>query len=169
MTLNEAARETVRLLREKGLFIVVMESCTGGRMTDTLTNVVGASTVLRESYVTYSNDAKVAQGVDPKVIENYGVYSFDCAMAMAETAMLSVLADKERTVGVGITGRLSRLDPANPGGTTGEVFIAVRIWDRGSKVVRVVVDEEDRSLAKAAVVHKALTLVLLPYLKGERG
>ena len=49
----------VELLAEKGFHITTAESCTGGMIAGTLVNVAGASEVLNEGYVTYSNEAKV--------------------------------------------------------------------------------------------------------------
>ncbi len=48
--------EIVNNLKEKGLTVATMESCTGGGIASAITNVYGASAVLSESYVTYSND-----------------------------------------------------------------------------------------------------------------
>ena len=48
----------VELLAEKGFHITTAESCTGGMIAGTLVNVAGASEVLNEGYVTYSNEAK---------------------------------------------------------------------------------------------------------------
>ena len=77
-----------------------MESCTGGNLANILTDAPGASAYFRASYVTYTNDMKIAMGVPADIIEKYGAVSGECAIAMADAA-------RERsgaTVGVGITG-----------------------------------------------------------------
>lgn len=48
----------VDLLAERKLHVTTAESCTGGLIAGTLVNVAGASDVLNEGYVTYSNEAK---------------------------------------------------------------------------------------------------------------
>ena len=50
--------EVVGLLKEKQLKISFAESCTGGLLAATLINVSGASAVIEESFITYSDKAK---------------------------------------------------------------------------------------------------------------
>ena len=50
--------EVVELLARKHLTVTTAESCTGGLIAGTLINAAGASDVLNEGYVTYSNEAK---------------------------------------------------------------------------------------------------------------
>ena len=47
--------EVVKKLIEKKMTIATMESCTGGGIANEITNISGASAILKESYVTYSN------------------------------------------------------------------------------------------------------------------
>ncbi len=102
--------EIVGKLIEKGLTVATMESCTGGGIANVITNVSGASAILSESYVTYSNDAKIKQGVRASVIEKHTVYSIETAVEMANAVMKQANAD----FGIGVTGQLGRIDPNNP-------------------------------------------------------
>ena len=89
-----------RIYTERGLSVATMESCTGGNLANILTDAPGASAYFRASYVTYTNEMKIAMGVPADIIEKYGAVSGQCAIAMADAA-------RERsgaTVGVGITG-----------------------------------------------------------------
>lgn len=101
--------EIVNNLKEKGLTVATMESCTGGGIASAITNVYGASAVLSESYVTYSNDAKIKQGVRASVIEKHTVYSHETAVEMAKAVKSKVGSD----MGIGVTGQLGRIDPNN--------------------------------------------------------
>ena len=66
------------------------ESCTGGLISGTLVNAAGASAVLNEGYVTYSNEAKERLlGVSHETLETYGAVSEQTAKEMAEGAALS--------------------------------------------------------------------------------
>ena len=111
----------VALLREKGKTVTFAESCTGGMLASEFVNVPGASEVLSESFVTYSAEAKQRLlGVDPGVINTYGVVSAECALAMANGALNAAGAD----YAVAVTG------VAGPGGGTeetpvGTVYVAV--------------------------------------------
>ncbi|MGM0454514.1 MAG: nicotinamide-nucleotide amidohydrolase family protein, partial [Thermodesulfobacteriota bacterium] len=83
---NGEALETVvaRLLTGKGLTVAVAESCTGGLISDHLTNVSGSSDYFLLSAVTYANEAKTAiLGVSPDTIEAYGAVSEQAAGEMA--------------------------------------------------------------------------------------
>jgi len=88
------------LLTEKRLSLAVMESCTGGLLAATITNTPGASTYFKGGLVAYSNEAKIAYGVDAQLIYEYGAISAEIAQAMAEAARLHLETD----IGIGITG-----------------------------------------------------------------
>lgn len=88
------------LLIEKDLTVSVMESCTGGMLASTITDVPGSSAYFKGGLVTYASQSKVDFGVDPTVIETYGVISVETALAMASTVRNWFYAD----IGIGITG-----------------------------------------------------------------
>jgi len=74
-------------LLARGLTVTVAESCTGGLVAGELTRVPGISAVLREAFVTYSNEAKVRRlGVPAELIEEHGAVSGPVAEAMARGA-----------------------------------------------------------------------------------
>jgi len=74
-------------LRGRGLHLAVAESCTGGLLADTLTNVPGASEWLDRTWVTYSNRSKTEElGVPAELIAAQGAVSEPVARAMAEGA-----------------------------------------------------------------------------------
>ena len=80
----------VDLLAERKLHVTTAESCTGGLIAGTLVNVAGASDVLNEGYVTYSNEAKERLiHVSHETLETYGAVSEQTAHEMAEGAALS--------------------------------------------------------------------------------
>ena len=105
----EDYREIVKLLKNQKKTIATMESCTGGGVVNCITDIEGASEVLRFSAVTYSNEAKVKMGVDKEVIDQYTVYSQEVADQISY--VISQFADSD--YGVGITGMLNCIDPAN--------------------------------------------------------
>ncbi len=75
----------VDLLAERKLHVTTAESCTGGLIAGTLVNVAGASDVLNEGYVTYSNEAKERLiHVSHETLETYGAVSEQTAHEMAE-------------------------------------------------------------------------------------
>ena len=83
--------EIARLIREyqaktgKSLTIGAVESATGGRIADRITNVPGSSDYFKGSVVAYSNEVKIALlGVKKATIENYGAVSEQTALEMAQ-------------------------------------------------------------------------------------
>ena len=88
------------LLRQKGLTLATMESCTGGLLADLITNVPGSSEYFKGGLVAYSNEFKAASGVSAELVARHGAVSAEVAEAMAEAARKIVGAD----VGVATTG-----------------------------------------------------------------
>lgn len=121
---EELETVVVRKLKEKGLTIAAAESATGGLFAASVTNVPGASEVLRYSYVTYSNEAKTDMvGVSPQLIEEYGVVSPEVAVQMASGARSRAGAD----IGISVTGYAG--PDADPGHEAGEAYIGYAFGD----------------------------------------
>ena len=111
----------VNLLKEKEYHISFAESITGGLCAAKLINVHNASSVLSESFVTYSNEAKMKYlNVSKQTIDLYGVVSEDVAYEMA----LGVCELSKSEVGVGITGIAG---PTTDGTPIGNVCFGVAI------------------------------------------
>ena len=114
-------KNIVNRLTELNKTISIMESCTGGGVANAITNVSGAGDVLKYSAVTYSNEYKIKMGVDKNIIDKYSVYSIETAREMSK----NISEFSNSNYGVGITGRLNRVDKFNPGGKDNEVFISI--------------------------------------------
>ena len=114
-----------RSLIATGTTITTMESCTAGQLASLITDTEGSSAIIKGAYVTYSNEAKVMQGVPQGVIDHYGVYSTQTAEAMARACRESLDAQ----IGVGVTGSFGNTDPANADSVPGEVFFSLATAD----------------------------------------
>jgi len=98
-------------LRAKGLMVATAESCTGGLVAGTLTEIAGSSDVFERGFVTYSNEAKADMlGVPADLIAAHGAVSEPVARAMAAGAIAMSRAD----LAVSVTG------VAGPGGGSAE-------------------------------------------------
>lgn len=145
----------VSKLNERSLTIATMESCTGGGIANEITSISGASAILKESYVTYCNEAKIKQGVSRDVIEKYTVYSPETAFDMARAVKKQANSD----IGIGVTGQLGRIDPSNPVDKLNRVWYA--IIDKNDKFIikEVRVPDTMRRLQKEIVINAiAVTL-----------
>ena len=81
--------------------IALAESCTGGLVCATLTDLAGSSAWFERGYVTYSNEAKTeCLGVPAELIESFGAVSEQVANAMATGAQQASGAN----VAISITG-----------------------------------------------------------------
>ncbi len=106
----EAAMPLLDLCIKKKLTLAIAESCTGGLLAATLTEIAGSSRVVDRGYVTYSNESKQQIGVALATLERYGAVSRETAEAMAKGALTNAQVD----LTVAITGI------AGPGGGTPE-------------------------------------------------
>lgn len=98
---DETAEESMgTLLRQRGLTLATMESCTGGMLADLITNVPGSSHYFKGGIVSYTSELKVSSGVPAYLIEKHGAVSPQVAEAMAQAARERLEAD----CGIGITG-----------------------------------------------------------------
>jgi nicotinamide-nucleotide amidase len=74
----------------RGLRIAAAESCTGGLVAGAITSVAGSSDWFDCGFVTYSNEAKIANlAVPAATIEEFGAVSEETALAMAQGALRS--------------------------------------------------------------------------------
>ena len=152
--LIERAAQLLALCRSQGLRLAVAESCTGGLVAATLTEVAGSSDVLDRGYVVYANRAKTEMlGVRPESLLRYGAVSEVVAREMAEGA----LAQSGCDLAVAITGI------AGPGGGTPEKpvgLVHVAVARRGLATRH----EQyrfagDRHAVRLASVERALALL----------
>ncbi len=88
-------------LCEKGLTVSVAESCTGGLIGKSFTDVSGASATFVGGMITYTNNIKINKlGVSAETVDRFTEVSFECAAEMAERARVYFESD----IGVSATG-----------------------------------------------------------------
>ena len=117
--------DVVNKLKENYFTIATMESCTGGGVANAITNIPGASEVLRFSAVTYSNEYKIKMGVNAETIDKYSVYSMEVAREMSKAISDFSASD----IGVGVTGKMGVIDPANPYGDDNTIYVSIYVKD----------------------------------------
>ncbi len=117
-----ARRTGLRCLRE-AQWLVTAESCTGGLIAKSLTDVPGSSGWFERGFVTYSNRAKTEQlGVPARLIGRHGAVSEAVALAMAKGA----LRHSPAGLAVAVTG-IAGPDGGSPDKPVGTVWIG---WAR---------------------------------------
>lgn len=150
-------KRVVEKLKENNKTISLMESCTGGGLANAITNIEGASDVIKFSAVTYSNEYKIKMGVSKDVIDKYSVYSIQTANEMSYN--ISKFANSN--LGVGITGKLNRVDKNNPFGEDNVVFISVYDKDNDKYYTsEVMATKGSRKENKELVINEIINMIL---------
>ena len=108
----------LNILDNRKARLLLVESCTGGLMASSLTDCAGASRTFWGSHVTYANEEKVRFGVDPKLIEQFGSVSAECALGMAKAGIGHLQADTISPADTRLLLCLSCTGIAGPGGAT---------------------------------------------------
>tara|TARA_R100001143_G_C3361305_1_gene136495 strand:- start:7708 stop:8994 length:1287 start_codon:yes stop_codon:yes gene_type:complete len=130
------------LLKKNNLTIAIAESCTGGYISNEMTNIPGSSEYLNGGVVAYSNQSKAKMlGVDPESINKYGAVSKEVALQMAK----GVAEQFDSTIGVSTTGI------AGPGGGTEEKpvgLVWMGFWVQGKHFALKAMFSKDRKLNK---------------------
>ena len=157
MSIGEADQLVEQLadnLRARNKRISTAESCTGGLIAKSLTDLAGSSDWFDRGFVTYSNASKSEMlGVAAETIESHGAVSEPVARAMATGVLQHSAAD----YAVAVTG------VAGPGGGTvekpvGTVWIAVA--SSTVREARLYLFDGDRSAVRDATLLAALQAVL---------
>ena len=147
----------IKKLTDLNKTIATMESCTGGGVANSITNIEGASEVIKFSAVTYSNEFKIKMGVSKDIILKYSVYSIETAMEMSKN--ISVFASSN--YGIGITGKLNRVDKHNMFGNDNIVFISIYAKDLDKFYnYQIEVDKPSRKENKELVINLIIEKLL---------
>ncbi len=163
---NDESLESVvlKLLKQRKETLATAESCTGGFIANSITNVAGASEVFLAGYITYANESKSdILNLDPKLIEKQGAVSEPVARAMAEGARIRAGS----AYGLATTGI------AGPGGGSNEkpvgtVYVALASA-QSDTVVRKLFFPTDRETFKQLTARAALNLLRRRLLDSAAG
>lgn len=142
-----------KLLTERDLKIATAESCTGGLIADTLTNISGSSNYFERGIVSYSNASKVELlRVDEDAIAEQGAVSLEVAMQMAA----GIKATSGSDIGIAVTGIMG------PTGATTEKpvgLVYIGYCDDNVCTVKKFIFGNDRLLNKQRTLYAALDML----------
>lgn len=152
--------EVVNRLIKNNRTISTMESCTGGLLASEITNIPDSSKILKFSAVTYSNEYKIKMGVDANIIDKYSVYSIKTAEEMSK----NISAFANSNYGVGITGKLNRMDKRNLHGSDNVVFVSIYDKDNdkfynGSIEVTKQSRKENKELVISLIINMLMSII----------
>ena len=151
---EQTLKRVTDLLKQKKLTVAIAESCTGGLIAHTITNISGSSDYFERGIVSYSNEAKIELlDVAEDLLIKFGAVSEQVAKAMAEGIRTKSNVD----IGVSTTGI------AGPTGGTndkpvGLVYIAVSTSEE--TIVKKFQFSGDRLQNKESTCNEALQILL---------
>jgi nicotinamide-nucleotide amidase len=144
----DLAASVGQLLKQKRLLAVTAESCTGGGVSQALTEIAGSSAWFDCGFVTYSNASKnELLNISEALIAQHGTVSEEIAAAMAEGALANSSAD----VALSTTG-IAGPDGAVPGKPVGTVCFGW-IVDNTTHTERLVFHGDRQAVREQTVLH----------------
>lgn len=135
--MEEICKKIVNKLTENGITISFMESCTGGFLANSITNIEGASNILKVSLVTYSTEYKEHFGVDKNIINQYTVYSIETAREMSR----NVANFAKSNIGIGVTGELGNTDK-----NINKVYYSIYISDKNKYITKAIAVKDNKRI-----------------------
>ncbi len=116
------------LLRQRGLWLTVAESCTGGLIGHWVTNIPGSSEYYLGSITAYAYEAKrQVLGVRPETLEKFGAVSQETVVEMARGVRKSLAGGEiplEKVIGISVSG-IAGPGGGMPGKPVGLVWIGL--------------------------------------------
>jgi len=147
--IEELSQEIAKALVEQSWKLAVAESCTGGWIAKSLTDLAGSSAWFDRGFVTYSNQAKIDMlGVEEQILSRFGAVSEQVALQMAHGSVQRSLAD----IGVSVTG----IAGPSGGSTEKPVGTVCFAWAEKNEANRVETkhfDGDRESVRHQSVVH----------------
>ena len=153
--MSDNAKALSDVLKVKELVMASAESCTGGMIAASMTDIAGSSSIFDRGFVTYSNESKEEMlGVSSSIIDMYGAVSKSCADAMVIGALNNSNAD----IAVSVTG-IAGPSGGTEGKPVGLVYIGVCLKGREPEITECHFDGSRDEIRKSTC-DKALALLI---------
>lgn len=154
-TIKDLVSRISNLVRENGYKISVVESCTGGLISSSLTDIMGSSSYFETGFILYSDLSKSRNfSISQDKIKKYGPVSKEITIEL-----LNILKERERSdISIAVTGYLGPFDEKiNIPISVAHIAISVK-----KKIVAnsIKVPYEDRQRSKMYVVNEVLKMLL---------
>ena len=157
---SDLVKTVANLLIDKNLLLVTAESCTGGLIAATCTELPGSSEWFDRGFVTYSNQAKQDMlGVPAHIIDKYGAVSQQVVEAMARGAYIA--SGGENRISVSVSG-IAGPDGGTPDKPVGTVWIG--LFDGNAIYSRLLQLSGSRSEIRTATLNDVLGSMLVSWL-----
>lgn len=155
--LTNLATESGQELQRKGFILAVAESCTGGGIAQTITEIAGSSKWFDRGFITYSNQAKEQMlGVNPKTLKQWGAVSAETALEMAQ----GVLENSDADCAISVTG-IAGPDGGSVEKPVGTVFIGWKLKNTDAKVKKYLFKGNRHEIRQQAILSSLKGLIAL--------
>ena len=149
-------KEIIEKLTKLKKTISTMESCTGGGVANTITNIEGSSEVFSFGAITYSNEYKIKMGISKDTINKYTVYSIEIANEMSYNIAKYINSN----YGIGVTGKLNKEDKFNPYKENNIVYISIYDKDNDQYYSdKIIVTNSNRCDNKKQIIDKIINML----------
>ena len=136
----------INLLKERDEKISTAESVTGGLIASSIIDIDGASRVIEESFITYSDRIKEKKlNVSHETLEQYGAVSYECALEMLD-GLHKLTNSNLCIISTGYANK-------------GEIFLGLKYRDK--KVIKKFKFSADRNKARLFAKNRAMDLAIL--------
>ena len=136
----------INLLKERDEKISTAESVTGGLIASSIIDISGASEVIEESFITYSDRVKEKTlNVSRETLEQYGAVSYECALEMLD-GLHKLTNSNLCIISTGYANK-------------GEIFLGLKYRDK--KVIKKFKFSADRNKARLFAKNRAMDLAIL--------
>ncbi len=153
MVILDSVKDIVVKFAKNNIKLAIAESCTGGYISNAITNISGASKVFERGIICYSNNSKIdLLNIDPDRIDQFGAVSEIVAKQLAYN--IRVLSNVD--IGIGITGI------AGPTGGTAEKPVGLVFIGFSTEKDTIVEKHQfkaERITFKEKVLEKVLSLL----------
>jgi nicotinamide-nucleotide amidase len=152
--IGEMADRFLKACAAKKILAATAESCTGGLIIATLTEIPGSSSMVDRGFVTYSNDAKIEMlGVAPATLDAHGAVSRETALEMASGA----LSRSHAGIALSVTG-VAGPDGGSAEKPVGLVWFGLALTGEKPIAKRHAFDNRGRDFIRRQTVRTALEI-----------
>jgi nicotinamide-nucleotide amidase len=154
--LDELANRFLQACAQNKILAATAESCTGGMIIATLTDIPGSSSMVDRGFITYSNDAKMEMiGVAAATLDAHGAVSLQTAQEMAAGA----LARSHAGIALSVTG-IAGPDGGSEEKPVGLVWFGLALTGKPVVTEKRLFDNRGRDFIRRETVRHALRMGL---------
>lgn len=154
--LYELANRFLQACAGKKILATTAESCTGGLIVATLTDIPGSSSMVDRGFITYSNDAKMEMiGVTASTLDAHGAVSLQTAQEMASGA----LARSHAGIALSVTG-IAGPDGGSVEKPVGLVWFGLALKGKPVITEKCIFENRGRDFIRRETVRHALEMGL---------